>query len=469
MKIRRATQTTREHILMFGIIVSDLGCGSRSALFEGMKGELSGPGIGGSNSPIGTGGAGTGGSAAPSGSGGWSGERCIASLDLNSGPGEWLDEVRLSPVSGDGFSVTLPSIVTTTRGVSLAYLLSPPLLDDEDPHSPGLMFSHSGTPVGTLDPRFSFELVDDTATSGGSLATDGDSFFVSYLSADGLKLATKADGTWTSELVVTLNARANFDWSPGCAIDESGVLHIVYEDSGSLRHATKAQSTWTLRSVLSPDSWSPVRGLELDVDQDGVLHAVWLVTSADENILKYASYRNEWTVEEVTTPVQADDVAFRVTSDGQAHVVILDRSLVPVPLHYGRRESDGWSFEAIDVGSELRGFGYVSLDLGPDGSSHVLKGARSVTAYATSRTGTWETELINLSAEDGASLAVDASGAVHAVSRYFNYPLNTAPHYATNRALVLDGVDQNCDGVDGIDSDRDGLSSRWTGGDDGDE
>jgi hypothetical protein len=41
--------------------------------------------------------------------------------------------------------------------------------------------------------------------------------------------------------------------------------------------------------------------------------------------------------------------------------------------------------------------------------------------------------------------------------------------YGTNRHLQTDDIDQNCDGVDGVDEDHDGHPSLWTGGDDCDD
>jgi hypothetical protein len=243
---------------------------------------------------------------------------------------------------------------------------------------------------------------------------------------------------------------------------------VLYDSPDGVRHAYKAQNTWISTTLLPLAPSVRVEKLDIDIDDDGTVHAAW--TEADESgvVLKYASSRSAWTVEEVAAPVQVDDFALGVTRDGQAHMVILDRSLRSAPVHYGQREADAWSFELLSAIEESNGFGHIALAVEADGSSHVLLSA-TLSNYATNRSGRWEAELILLSADDGAHLVIDESGAAHAVSRYFNYPNNTAPQYKTNQFVELDGVDQNCDGVDGLDEDQDGLASRWTGGSDCDD
>lgn len=445
-KIANPTRLGSMLSLVFVSTTSFVGCGSRSALLEdrGPADERLQEGTGGSADP------------------------CDPTLDLNSGPGEWLNEMRLPPTSGDNFAVSSPSIVTTVSGVSLSYLLSPPLFEDpENPYSPGLVFSHSATPIGLPDPSFSFELVDPNAVSAGDLATDGNSFFLCYRSQQGLELATKDSDRWSSELVVAYPAEGDLGGSSRCVVDGRGDLHVVHHDAGFLLHSIKSRNTWMLRSVASLNSDTPIQSLSLDVGRGGAVHAVWIETAADETHLRHAWYDGEWTIEELATPQGVDDVALGVTTEGEARLVILDRSAA-TPLVFGKRVDGAWLFEVVDSALDFDGFGYVSLDLGPDGSAHVIVGSRFPT-YVSNQTGAWVSQFINLSADDRVNLAIDASGAAHAVSRYFHYPNNIAPHYKTNRAVSLDGIDQNCDGVDGLDDDGDGQASRWTGGDDCDD
>lgn len=100
--------------------------------------------------------------------------------------------------------------------------------------------------------------------------------------------------------------------------------------------------------------------------------------------------------------------------------------------------------------------------------------------YATNRSGAWVTEDVgwplvpfNHFAGGFPSMAVDPHGMVHLAwyaMAEVGSPLEPDVH---GRYGVLsrsgDGVDQNCDGVDGVDADGDGRASRESGGDDPDD
>jgi hypothetical protein len=73
------------------------------------------------------------------------------------------------------------------------------------------------------------------------------------------------------------------------------------------------------------------------------------------------------------------------------------------------------------------------------------------------------------SAQRGASFALDAAAAGHAVTPVGRFDDTLDLRYATNRQLQPDGIDQNCDGSDGVDADHDGHASLWTAGDDCDD
>jgi hypothetical protein len=69
-------------------------------------------------------------------------------------------------------------------------------------------------------------------------------------------------------------------------------------------------------------------------------------------------------------------------------------------------------------------------------------------------------------ARNGAScwLFFDATGAVTVVAANEDEQL-----VQLHNRSAPDGIDQNCDGVDGVDADGDGIASRVTGGTDDDE
>lgn len=439
-------------------------CGARSSLLEGRELEL---GTGGDEVTQGTGGS------LPDGVGGTVGGLCDALPDFNSQPGQW-EGVRIDPTVNHGYTVTVPSGVVWNHGVSLAFILSyAEGYEDSGLFDPGLWFAHKGNRIGVSDSapvveEFALQLIDPSGTAGASIATDGESLFIGYRTAGALKLATLRDGIWFAEHVPTRGfERADGDTQ--CRVDDDGVVHILYDDLspyddvGSIVHARKERDTWTVDTVAVFDQPDTVEALDFEVDPDGGLHALWIQNSGAERTLRYATLQGEWVIEEVPVPALPDDVALELTPEGLPDLVLLNRNLAQTPPFYGRRRAGAWEFEELNTNPEFQGYGFISFALGVDGVAHVVLSAFT-SYYLTNRSGSWEHEPLALNADDGTAIFVEDSGAAHVTSRYFNFPQNVAPEYTTNRTLVPDGVDQNCDGVDGIDADGDGVASVWTGG-----
>jgi hypothetical protein len=117
----------------------------------------------------------------------------------------------------------------------------------------------------------------------------------------------------------------------------------------------------------------------------------------------------------------------------------------------------------------------VAVVVDPEGAAH-LAWLRPAAArdhgsvrYATNRDGSWQTETVS-TGDAWVDLAVDGRGSPHVFWRTEQRdgePENEPASYAT--FSELDGIDENCDGVDGVDADGDGHASRETGGDDPDD
>lgn len=118
----------------------------------------------------------------------------------------------------------------------------------------------------------------------------------------------------------------------------------------------------------------------------------------------------------------------------------------------------------------------VSLAIDASGTSHIAYATTDSVRYATDRSGAWTTEQVGPSfgwVGGWPSLALDRTGGVH-VAWYVHDEEEGSdlPPQSGRYALLSrpnDGIDQNCDGIDGEDADGDRHASRQTGGDDPDD
>jgi hypothetical protein len=123
--------------------------------------------------------------------------------------------------------------------------------------------------------------------------------------------------------------------------------------------------------------------------------------------------------------------------------------------------------------------GTVSVAVAAGGRLHVAYFTAAV-RHATERDGTWASEIVSQSSSFGfglyagwPSLALDRLGGVHMawyqeVDETGRQTTGPVGRYAY-LAAIGNGVDENCDGVDGVDADADGHASIETGGDDPDD
>jgi hypothetical protein len=91
-----------------------------------------------------------------------------------------------------------------------------------------------------------------------------------------------------------------------------------------------------------------------------------------------------------------------------------------------------------------------------------------ISAYAHGTPDNLSLETFSYTADDIA-LALQSEEVVHATSLEFTFSDNYYVVYHTNRVIAPDALDQNCDGVDGVDQDGDGAASLHSGGSDCDD
>jgi hypothetical protein len=142
-------------------------------------------------------------------------------------------------------------------------------------------------------------------------------------------------------------------------------------------------------------------------------------------------------------------------------------------VEYHTRRGETWESTVVDAE-----FWVDCMDIGLDGRGRLRAGVlghadqtegapRELRIYEQ-RAGGWlrthRTELDHLRLGSVCSVYLDSAGAVTVVAPNDEDELRQVDNRSTP-----DGIDQNCDGVDGVDADGDGLASRATGGSDDDE
>jgi len=328
--------------------------------------------------------------------------------------------------------------------------------------------------------------------------------------ADEVRYGMRAGEAWTRRTIDEVGAG---DSDPAIAIGPDDVAHIVYRenDADELRWATNGAGPWVHESIDA----TGVPGIDnaIAVGADGMLHVVY-TDAWDRETLKYSAQVGGLWSEVV---VDADgatghDAAVAIDAAGAIHVAYAE--IGDEDLRHAALQSGVWTVETIDAG-ESRAH-YVSLAVGSDGALHVAYrvGERDEDPaaelwYATNASGVWRPERVDRRRDSGRGtgiavdeagvriaytadgellLAANGSGAWESESirdrsyedmafaidpRGNAHLLTVAPPggelFEWTDEVLPDGVDQNCDGVDGTDGDADLHASFASGGDDCDD
>ncbi|MBI2893963.1 MAG: putative metal-binding motif-containing protein [Deltaproteobacteria bacterium] len=119
-------------------------------------------------------------------------------------------------------------------------------------------------------------------------------------------------------------------------------------------------------------------------------------------------------------------------------------------------ENDGWAPVTVDTGGDS----WMALDAA--GAAHISYYHGGSLELATNRGGGWALESVGGEQGSYSSLALGLDDGAH----ISYWDTGTSDLGYASRSVAVDGIDQNCDGVDGVDGDGDGHASRTTGGDD---
>lgn len=314
----------------------------------------------------------------------------------------------------------------------------------------------------------------------------------------GLRYATNRGGPWTSELV---DPAASGPCS--IALGSDGVVHVSYAvPAEGVRYAKGGSGGWELASVdtgaLGPSSivlddsgrplvlydalagavlvtlgdggWSSAFLLSGSVDAsalargtDGRIHGA----VATESGLQYFSGPGPdggWTTQLVDPVGSVIFTSVAVADSGAAHVAYSLAQGGALGLRHATNEGGPWTTELVADAVVWS----ASLSVSPVPPELHVAYEESGIHYATGTLGDWAFSTVAPSGA-GAALALAPDGSAHIAHSGFDFGVQTYVDYLTDRLVAPDGVDQNCDGVDGVDGDQDGYAATATGGGDCDD
>ena len=298
-----------------------------------------------------------------------------------------------------------------------------------------------------IESRWKIDVLDFGATGDATLALDGcDVPLIAYsvdigcgiLAATEVRAKFPADGGWLTEPV-----------DPGYQAD-GAALSVGLDGTNLLSYfrigSSTDESTWALFLATRDDlGWAVARMAEPRRHQ----------RLSDTGVATLPGGRTLF----LFAGADHDDLGLIALSEEPADREVVDSLAMP--------------FEGGTVDSRCT----LSAAVDPHGTVHVGYYPTASVKHAWLEDGRWQTEEVSRPFESyqyagWPSLALDRLGGVHMAwyqviddSGTFSGPVGRYAYLARPG----NGIDENCDGVDGVDADGDGQASRATGGADPDD
>lgn len=266
-----------------------------------------------------------------------------------------------------------------------------------------------------------------------------------------LVYTTNASGFWNETII---DSYQDTGWMPSLLVDDDGYIHISYHDEiglyGHLKYATNESGTWNTETIphlysgegfysslvldfqgytqISHHNWhedflhvtnnSSGSWVTETLDDSGTYYTypsislnsnnfpyVFSLNEDDINLIQFVKNDDNW-----ETSIFVDDTIgysnVFLDKDDYFHLGCIQTS----GLNYLTNRSGSWESDLVD----LNGFGNpnISLDLNSDGNAFFAYSSVNGLMYATNESGGWETENLN-SLNTDKSLAVDQDGFSH--------------------------------------------------------
>jgi uncharacterized repeat protein (TIGR01451 family) len=243
-----------------------------------------------------------------------------------------------------------------------------------------------------------------------------------------------AEGIWSNPQNISNNPGDSY--GPRLAVDNDGILHLVWIDNTSgpenLYYAYRDSSgTWSAPQDVSGDI-DVLFSLQLAIDVGNIAHILWV---GYDRCIHYAQrdHNGLWSDPRlITCSNHGSDPRMAVDEQSNVHVVWYDFEYDSIL--YVQRNSSGYWSDPVDLPGELDGPSPI-VTADRHGNTHVIWMAGGGVYHAWKRSdGNWfgPQRIGHSSSEDAPRLAVDESGAVHVVWQYrpSSYSWNWHVYYA---------------------------------------
>jgi hypothetical protein len=400
---------------------------------------------------------------------------------------------------------------------------------DKDIH-PGVPDSVEGAKCIEWLGQFKFTEIDDQGDTGYEVQIAMDykgSAYIVYVDSSNhlIRFATNRFGSFVKETLITEDLKYD-GYFPDIVVDEQRNCHVIFSDylGNALLYAEGGYQSWQFKQIEKIKQGELLYN-SIALDQNSMLHVSYI--GYDTKILKHAWLEPgtaDWKIETVDSDVNYDNASIAVLNSNKPAVAYMKN----MALHFAVQTNGKWEISVINplknsaenpvLAADGSGTIYAAYH---DKTNKVLKLAVKNSEYS------WSSLMLDSTKYSGIhpSIAAGMNGSVHVTYYYCGGPESvTSPcpagdlqyayyyngawnfmklveqgnsGYSSSVAEDNDGrvniayheqkewdlyfarrtcskydkpfKDENCDGIDGVDSDGDGYASVASGGDDCDD
>ncbi len=311
---------------------------------------------------------------------------------------------------------------------------------------------------------WSISTIDTSSTvgTGTSLKIDSSgTIHISYQADESghLYYTRNSTGTWQTAVIDNGDSVGSYST---LAVDSHNAIHITYCDEvlQALKYASNKTGQWIISSI---DSENVGRFSSLTIDNSDVLHLAYQ-DEMDMN-LKYArNSTGTWQLYNVEEPGNTGfSPSIAVNSFGDIYIAYYDFLFGDLKIAYLDHLNVQNSNIIFDV-SVIDNIGnvgqYPSLRIDSKNNLHIIYSQfNGIIKYAKYSNSTWNISTIDSELNTGNNFSLALNEFDEPISSFFDMVnAHLAMNQQREQCISYGSIaDLNCDGVDGIDNDRDGF------------